>query len=79
MDYKLIINKVENGYILSYEDELNDETKIVRKIVIQEDESDELKAHEEMLWQVIEYFGFYGSKHDKERIRVIREGQGNDN
>jgi len=63
--WQLTIEKVGNGYILHGPDDL--------PIVCEEDEGDELKHHESMLWAVIEYFGFTGSKHDKERLRVTRE------
>ena len=63
--WKLTIERVGNGYILRSPNAL--------PVVCEEDEVDELKHHEEMLRAVIEYFGFTGSKHDKERLRVIRE------
>lgn len=65
ISWKLIVKKVSNGYILYGS---NNEV-----IVCEEDNVDELKHHERMLWEVIEYFGFAGSKHDKERLRVVRE------
>lgn len=63
--WKLIIKKVSNGYILYGSDG--------EVIVCEEDNMDELMHHENMLWEVMEYFNFGGSKHDKERLRVIRE------
>lgn len=65
--WRLIITRVDNGYVL----EGNDESRSV----IQENERDELSEHIQLLWQVQEYFGFGGSKHDKERIQVIRKIQ----
>lgn len=44
-----------------------------RRWSIEEDEKDALKMHQELLWDVMSYFCFSGSKHDKERIQVIRE------
>lgn len=41
--------------------------------VIEDSEEDGLKSHEELLWFVMEHFSFYGSKHDKERLRITRE------
>jgi hypothetical protein len=63
--WDLHIVRAQNGYILTDQDG--------RDSVIEEDEQDELKAHEHLLWQIMEYFAFEGSRHDKERIRVIRE------
>jgi len=72
-DWKLEIIKVDNGYLIVIPEE-NEEGKIVeRKIVVEEDEEDELSVHEKMLYEIIEHFGFFGSKHDKERIRIVRE------
>ena len=70
MSWKLIIERTENGYILTTPENGEEPEK---KIVIQQDEEDELKAHELLLWEVLEYFGVYGSKHDPERLRIIRE------
>lgn len=65
--FELKITKKDNGYSLMG-------TEI--DMVFQENESDPLVAELEMLYAVVEYFGFYGSKHDKERIRIeiIKEG-----
>jgi hypothetical protein len=65
-DWFLRISKVSNGYILTSTD---------MQEVIEDDDKDELKSGEELLWKVMEYFNFYGSKHDPERLRVIREKQ----
>lgn len=62
----LQIERTKNGYILLGNDGLS---------VIEEDDQDELKEHEKLLWAVMEYFGFQGSKHDKQRLRVMREQQ----
>jgi len=72
-DWKLEITKVENGYLLEYPDEDSEGNYIRKRMVLEEDEKDELKSNENLLWQVMEHFGFYGSKHDKERIRITRE------
>ena len=65
MAWWLKIIRNDNGYILHTSDN--------RTLVVQEDKIDDLKAHEELLWEVMEYFNFGGSKHDEERIRVVRE------
>jgi hypothetical protein len=64
--YGLNITKVDNGYIA---EDLSDH-KIT---VFEESERDELKDIEALLWFVLEFFGKYGSKHDPERIRIIRQ------
>jgi len=80
-DWYLKITRASNGYVLSWDEELNDaqpnyplsETKYM---VIESSEGDELKDHETLLWEVMEFFGFGGSKHDEERLRIIREKRG---
>jgi len=74
------VQHVQNGYKLGYYQELEvvDEDGHDRdwvEEVIEDDESDELKANESMLWWILEYFGGTGSKHDKERIRIVRQLQ----
>lgn len=65
---ELTIKRIENGYLLEWFEE------DVRKLqVIQEDETDSLSEHEQLLWSIMEHFNFIGSKHDPERIRVLRE------
>lgn len=68
-EWKLTIIRGSNGYII---EGTNGEDSSY-KLVIQEDDKDELKAHEELLWEIMEYFAFLGSKHDSERLRIVRE------
>jgi hypothetical protein len=66
----LTIEKVQNGFVLTGKGAENN-----GPFVIREDEMDELKVFEELTWQIWEYFGYYGSKHDPERLRITREKQ----
>lgn len=70
-DWSLTITGVHNGYTLKGRNEFG---KLIIQ-VIEEDEKDELRAHESLLQQVMEYFSFSGTKHDMERLRIIRERQ----
>lgn len=74
LTWSLEITRGQNGYKLKYADEIEEDGISNREEYIQDDDTDELKSGEELLWWVIEYFGFGGSKHDKERLRIIREG-----
>ena len=40
---------------------------------IVDDEADKLKSGQELLWGVMGHFSLGGSKHDLERLRVVRE------
>ncbi len=74
MSWKLEIDRAHNGYVVSYETESEDNSgPFIATEVIQDDEKDELRSHEELLWFITEFFGFIGSKHDDERLRVVRE------
>jgi hypothetical protein len=66
-EWQLKITRAQNGYSLEFPND--------SPYVIQENENDNLKEHEELLWYVMEYFNFEGSKHDLERLRIVREKQ----
>ena len=72
MNYGLIIERVENGYIVKFPKE---EDGLQSKILIQDNPQDELRSHEVLLCEIMNYFNFGGTKHDKERIRIMREKQ----
>lgn len=66
-DWSLQITRVDNGYYLVGIDG--------EKFVIEEKPDDKLHEHEQLLFMVREYFDFQGSKHDKERIVILRQPQ----
>lgn len=68
MTWRLQITSVDNGYRLRGSDESD--------TVIQENDKDVLSHHEQLLWAVMDYFNFQGSKHDPERLRIVREKGG---
>lgn len=67
MPWTCTIEKVDNEYLIEYEGENG-----IHWHVIEEDEVDPLKEHEELVWWLMEYFNFLGSKH-QERLRIVRE------
>jgi len=67
----LYIVKANNGYTLEGKFG-NDELPSVTVI---EETEDGIDYNMSLLWEVMEYFNFGGSKHDKERIRIIKEKQ----
>lgn len=73
MSWFCSIEKVDNGYLIEYPEELDNGTGDIKRHVIEENDQDELASHEALLWWLVEYFDFYGSKHDLERIRIVRE------
>jgi len=72
-EWKLSISRVTNGYII---EAVSDIDELSVKDVIEDDKKDELASHENLLWAIMDYFNFGGSKHDSERLRIIRNRKG---
>jgi hypothetical protein len=68
----LTIDRVENGYRMVYEDE-----DTIEALVFEEPENAEKSPDPQtvsrLLYEVIEHLGAFGSKYDKERVRVVVE------
>jgi hypothetical protein len=62
------IERVENGYLITFNDNSSRSYH-----VIEENENDPLADHERLLWWLMDYFAFNGTKHDSERLRIVRE------
>ncbi len=69
MDWAVLVTKVGNGYIVTFKDENGK----LQMEVFEEYKDDELLATEKMLWFLLEHFDMRGSKHDSERIKIVRE------
>jgi len=73
-DFACEIRKVNNGFIMKYYDQemiMGDST--LTEETITDSEEDELLSIEELLWWVKDFFGYFGSKHDAERMGICRE------
>jgi len=68
------IEKVDNGYIVSIPNFIDGNgNEYAANFVYEEDEQDkfgDLKAFSEALWELVDFFGQYGSKHDAKRLRI---------
>ena len=82
MSWELLITSIENGFLLTYTSDDNEECVIEEAIVEQtkNDEGkwmdeDEVRANlaRELCWHVIEHFCLMGGRYDKHRARVIIE------
>ena len=71
--WTLEITRGDNGYKLRWWDELDDGSEFWHEEYIEDDEVDELKSGENLLWGVLDHFSLGGSKHDAERLRIVRE------
>ncbi len=68
--WSLTITRALNGYVL---EGTSDNSGLPCTEVIEDEDKDELKSHEALLWFIMDYFSFQGSKHALERLRVTRE------
>ena len=74
LEWSLKIIRAENGFILESQGEI-DQGLETNRTVIEEQDEDELRMYQELLHEVLEYFGYYGSKHDGERLMIQRVKQ----
>jgi hypothetical protein len=74
------IISADNGFVLVTEESDNEgRTRLSQQVFeVGESESGTLEAMRSLLYAVIEYFGLFGSKHDKYRLRVIIAGKDDD-
>jgi len=71
-DWGVEITRVGNGYVCRFPDQEAEEPRWETEVVADMDE-DPLKAGEELLWWIMNYFSLGGSKHDAERLTIRRE------
>jgi len=72
MSEPLTITQGDNGFKLGWHEEVEDGQRVWHELYFEDSESDSLLSMQHVLWEVLEYFGMYGSKHE-ERLRVVRE------
>lgn len=73
--WSLGIIRSDNGYILKWYEENEDGQQVPHTLVFEESEvGGELEAAHKMVWEVLEYFGIYYSKHNKKNLVVKIEG-----
>jgi hypothetical protein len=73
--YEVRITCGDNGFKLSWWEESEDDAfgGSNHEEYIQDSDYDELKSTQELLWWILEWTGHTGSKHDPERLRIVRE------
>ncbi len=71
--WQITITKADNGWVLEYPSDVEGELEPRYLAVEDPPDGNEVKSAQKMLWEVMEYFNLFGSKHDSERLRVIRE------
>lgn len=70
---EITIKSANNGYVLSYYDE---EIKETRHIAVEDVGKDsdcltEARLTRKLLWEIMECFGIYTSKHAEEQLRIL--------
>jgi hypothetical protein len=83
-DYKMTVERVDNGYLLEFPDTHVDEDGRdlpgTRREVVAEDDSEwgHLEAGLMLLYRLMDYFDLTGSKHDARRLQVSISGPGDE-
>ena len=80
MSEPLTITKGDNGFKLGWYEEVEEWEYLIddgrqpvwHELYFEDSESDPLISMQHVLWEVLEFFGMYGSKHE-ERLRIVRE------
>ena len=73
MDWQITIRKAENGFILSHPVELDDGKEDTNFIAVEDpSDGDETVTTQKLLWEIMEYFSLFGSKHDEVRVKIRR-------
>ena len=70
-EWSMKIIRTNNGYIVSTPSESQDMES--QEFVLEDNDADALRSHQDLLYEVMDYFAFSGSKYDKERLKVVRE------
>lgn len=74
--WEVSIRKVDNGFICSYEDQLDDGSFKIEEVIFEEKESydednkNELNTMKEMFLWVKDYFGVHWNKYSKENLDI---------
>ncbi len=78
--WEITIRKVQNGFRLSWYEDIDEGQVKEQELVVEEPDTEfgEIEAMQSLLYAVKEYFGHYGSKHDKKRLFINIEDQDND-
>ena len=78
MELKII--SADNGYILTYHEEIEKGVWEERHIAVEDVEQgkdciSEARLTQKLLFEIIEFFNLFGSKHDTERCYVVLKDQ----
>ncbi len=74
--WDLRITKGENGYRCNWLEDEDDQARIFETVFEEEpSEHGEVEAFQRLLYFITEHFDMYGSHHDARRIRIIVEGE----
>ena len=69
---KLLINRIENGFLVKYQDE-TDENKIFNKYIcfeVGEGEENQAQSLKSVFYFLMEYYGCYGNKYSEKRLEI---------
>jgi hypothetical protein len=79
VQWQMTIDRTDNGYVLTFPTEVSSNGhSFLKRIVVEDNHDDDLASHEDLLYQVMEYFMFLGSKKKATRLIVVRQTKGID-
>ena len=72
MKWDLLITKVQNGYIVSWQEDVDEGVTRNQHAVFEEPETrtGELEVMKNLLWFVMEHFGVMYSKHNAQNLNI---------
>ncbi|HBR78937.1 MAG TPA: hypothetical protein DEA46_00725 [Candidatus Moranbacteria bacterium] len=68
--WELKIEKIENGFIMSHEEEIDDDRFEIKKEVIEEEGEDEKETMTRLLERISEYFGIQDDKYASDNLKI---------
>lgn len=72
--WSIRITKADNGFVLDYDEEIEEGVYRRTHIAVEDPEDgNECVTTQKLLWEIMEYFGLCGDKHQNERVKVIIE------
>jgi hypothetical protein len=70
-DFGVEITRVQNGFVCRYP-QSNEVREYFETTVFSDDDADEIKSAEELIYWLINYFGIGGSRYDAARLTIER-------
>lgn len=74
--WELKIEKIENGFILSHKEEIEENNVVLVKEVLEEDDNGEKETMTRLLERVSDYFGVKNNKFAEDNLKITWDKKG---